>query len=120
MPLVRAANNGISAAFDPHGRVLARLGLDVRGSIDTNVPAALALSLRADDPSATIPSLPPLSGTRVELVQVHRTRTGTPLASLGAALTSGSPAALAPISRYLNGSVGSPSAPAIAMCVPAT
>lgn len=42
VPLVRAANNGISAVFDAHGRVLGRLGLDVRGTIDTAVPAAIA------------------------------------------------------------------------------
>lgn len=42
VPLVRAANNGISAAFDAHGRVRARLGLDVRGTIDTPLPATVA------------------------------------------------------------------------------
>jgi apolipoprotein N-acyltransferase len=42
LPLVRAANNGISAAVDPYGRILARLDLDVRGTIDVGLPAALA------------------------------------------------------------------------------
>jgi apolipoprotein N-acyltransferase len=41
LPLVRAANNGISAGIDGHGRILARLGLDVRGAIDVGLPAAL-------------------------------------------------------------------------------
>jgi len=42
LPLVRAANNGISAAVDGYGRVLARLDLDARGTIDVALPAALA------------------------------------------------------------------------------
>src|SRR5262245_31200226 len=42
LALVRAANNGISAAVDPYGRILARLDLDVRGTIDVALPAALA------------------------------------------------------------------------------
>ena len=42
IPLVRAANNGISAAVDGYGRVLARLDLNARGTIDVALPAALA------------------------------------------------------------------------------
>jgi apolipoprotein N-acyltransferase len=41
LPLLRAANNGVSAAIDGHGRVLARLGLDLRGVIDVALPVAL-------------------------------------------------------------------------------
>jgi len=41
LPLLRAANNGISALVDGHGRVLVELGLDQRGSADTGLPAAL-------------------------------------------------------------------------------
>jgi apolipoprotein N-acyltransferase len=39
---MRAANNGISAGIDPYGRILARLGLNVRGVIDVELPAAAA------------------------------------------------------------------------------
>ena len=42
LPLVRAANNGISATVDGYGRILARLDLDARGTIDVALPAALA------------------------------------------------------------------------------
>jgi len=41
LPLLRAANNGVSAVVDGYGRVLARLGLDARGVIDAPLPAAL-------------------------------------------------------------------------------
>ncbi len=38
LPLIRAANNGISAVMDGNGRVLDQLGLDVRGVVDQVVP----------------------------------------------------------------------------------
>ena len=41
VPLVRAANTGISAAFDPHGHELARLGMQEAGTIPVALPAAL-------------------------------------------------------------------------------
>jgi apolipoprotein N-acyltransferase len=41
VPIIRAANNGVSAAFDGYGRPLGRIDLDVRGVIDVPLPTAL-------------------------------------------------------------------------------
>ena len=47
VPLIRAANNGISAVVDPYGRPLQTLGLNVRGVIDSPLPEALPPPLYA-------------------------------------------------------------------------
>jgi apolipoprotein N-acyltransferase len=45
LPLLRAANSGISAVIDGRGRILASLALDQRGVIDTLLPAPQAPTL---------------------------------------------------------------------------
>lgn len=40
LPIIRVANNGISAVIDPFGRERARLGLNARGVADAKIPAA--------------------------------------------------------------------------------
>jgi apolipoprotein N-acyltransferase len=47
LPLLRAANTGVSAAIDARGRVLASLPLGAAGHLDAAVPAALPPTLYA-------------------------------------------------------------------------
>ena len=47
LPLVRAANTGISAGFDPHGRELGRLALDTAGVLVIVLPGAMPPTLFA-------------------------------------------------------------------------
>jgi apolipoprotein N-acyltransferase len=47
LPMVRAANTGISAVIDPLGRVVARLGLGIEGVLDAKLPAALPPTIYA-------------------------------------------------------------------------
>jgi len=45
LPVVRAANNGVSGLIDPLGRVVQRLTLDVVGNLDVPLPRALPPTL---------------------------------------------------------------------------
>jgi apolipoprotein N-acyltransferase len=47
LPVVRAANTGISAVIDPSGRIVARLGLGIDGVLDATLPAALPPTIYA-------------------------------------------------------------------------
>ncbi len=47
LPLVRAANNGVSAMIDAHGRIIGALGLNERGVIDSPLPRAAGATLYA-------------------------------------------------------------------------
>jgi apolipoprotein N-acyltransferase len=57
LPVVRAANTGISAVIDPSGRIVARLGLGIEGVLDSSLPSAIPPTIYArlgDIPAATI------------------------------------------------------------------
>jgi apolipoprotein N-acyltransferase len=45
LPLVRAANTGISAVFGPYGRMLGSLPLGTEGVLDSSLPGAMAPTL---------------------------------------------------------------------------
>ena len=47
LPLVRAANTGISAVIDPVGRMVASLGLGLEGVLDSGLPAAIPPTIYA-------------------------------------------------------------------------
>jgi apolipoprotein N-acyltransferase len=57
LPVVRAANTGISAVIDPLGRIVAHLGLGIEGVLDAGLPAAIPPTVYArlgDIPAAIL------------------------------------------------------------------
>jgi apolipoprotein N-acyltransferase len=60
LPVVRAANTGISAVIDPLGRIVARLGLGLEGVLDSSLPSAMPPTIYArtgDIPAAILLAL---------------------------------------------------------------
>jgi len=47
LPVVRAANTGISAVIDPVGRIVARLDLGIEGVLDASLPTAITPTVYA-------------------------------------------------------------------------
>ena len=62
LPLVRAANTGISAVVDPYGRVLASLDLGVEGVLDAALPEAISPPIFARNGQALVIALILCSG----------------------------------------------------------
>ena len=48
LPLIRAANSGISGVIDPYGRLVVRLPLGEQGSLDSKIPERLSSTLYVD------------------------------------------------------------------------
>ncbi len=71
LPLARAANTGISAMFDAHGRELAELGLGRQGTLVTKLPGDLPPTIFARFGLA-IPAL--LAGAAIALASLPRMR----------------------------------------------
>ncbi|WPZ35595.1 apolipoprotein N-acyltransferase [Thalassobaculum sp. OXR-137] len=45
LPMIRAANTGVSTVIDPAGRIVASIGIGVTGSLDSLLPAAIPVPL---------------------------------------------------------------------------
>ncbi len=57
LPIVRAANTGVSAVIDPLGRMVAQLGLGTEGVLDASLPSAIGptiYSRTGDIPAAIL------------------------------------------------------------------
>jgi apolipoprotein N-acyltransferase len=57
LPVVRVANNGVSAVVDGQGRTVAMLMLNARGVVDTGIPGAIAAPVYARVGNSTFVAL---------------------------------------------------------------
>ncbi|MEA2891680.1 MAG: apolipoprotein N-acyltransferase, partial [Bradyrhizobium sp.] len=69
LPLVRAANTGVSAVIDPLGRIVARLGLGAEGVLDSGLPSVIAPPIYA-----RLGDIPAAVAVAVALIIVIRRR----------------------------------------------
>lgn len=74
LPLVRAANTGISAVTDARGRILAELPLDTTGALDAALPGALPETPYARFGDAPWHALLGLGALALALAALRRTR----------------------------------------------
>ena len=74
IPLIRAANTGISAVIDPYGRYLHQLPLQQAGVIDSHLPAAISATIYARYGDLWMLVLIVLCGAGSILTQVSRKR----------------------------------------------
>jgi apolipoprotein N-acyltransferase len=73
LPIVRAANTGVSAVIDPLGRIVAQLGLGVEGVLDSRLPSPIWLTVYA-----RIGDIPVAITVAVALIFVIRRRIAKP------------------------------------------
>ena len=73
LPVIRAANTGISAVIDANGTIIEALGLETTGIIDSGLPAALPATLYARAGDWVLPPL----GIAVWLIALGLDRSGS-------------------------------------------
>lgn len=81
VPMIRAANSGISAIIDGHGRIVASLGLGVAGAVEGRIPATLPATLYSklgDWPILIVTVLLAIFGAlRARRINIDDLRSGT-------------------------------------------